>query len=103
MIEFLVPFRKASVELQTTDRPSLHLIWLHHDKLEKHFIENATDSELIRTTKENARTYYTENLIDDVLITTCHKIAIFLHPTGKSLNQMTFQDKEDIHFEVIIE
>lgn len=100
LVRFLTPFSEASKKMQTLTMPSLHLICMYYDKLEKHFIEQENDNEITRAVKENGRTYFNLEIISSQMITTYHKLAIFLHPTGKGLTQMSDQDKDDIEFEV---
>lgn len=97
---FLSVFREVNTRLQQTSVPSIHLVCLLYAKLEKQFLTCENDSEIVHTAKENGRTYFATTLINKKMVTTYHKLGVFLHPTGKGMNQMTNQDKADIQFEV---
>lgn len=73
-----------------------------YDYLDSHLILNENDAEILRVAdaKSRAEFYYREALLNDGMITTVHKTAVFLHPSMKGLNKMTRQDKEDVELYV---
>lgn len=100
MIQFLKPFKSASLQLEPTNTVTQHLIHMFYDFLEKHLIENENDPPIIEEAKIRADYYYRQALANGGMVSTINKIAVFLHPSMKDLRKMTPQDKIDIEFDV---
>lgn len=100
MIQFLKPFKTASLQLQPINSVTQHLVHMYYDLLEQHLIENENDPQIIEEAKSSAEYYYRQALANGGMVSTINKIAVFFHPSMKELKKMTPQDKNDIEFDV---
>lgn len=76
----LEPFHDASMDFQTRNKPTLHLVRLWKDHLASALNENQDDSEAIGRLKKIGRSYMDSNWILHPL----HNVALFLHPQIKN-------------------
>lgn len=100
LIRFLKPFKAMTLKLEQINRATQHLVHMAYDYLDSHLIPNENDPDILADAKNRAEFYYRETLLNDGMITTVHKAAVFLHPSMKDLSKMTRQDKEDIELYV---
>lgn len=102
MIKFLTPFREATLQMESSKKVTLFWCCIFNNILEKHLVITSDDSELIIEMKNNCTQYYLETLVQDRMIQVRHLLAIFLHPSLKSLNKMTVIERRQVHQEVNI-
>lgn len=101
LIQFLKPFRKASLALEATKTATQNLITMYYDYLERHLIEKDDDPPIVKQAKSSASFYFTQTITNGGMITALNKLAVFLHPSTKNLNRMTPQEKHDIDILVL--
>lgn len=97
LVGFLTPFKKASDELESSTRPTLHLVPVWKRRLLQHCVVEARDCHSLRLIKENS-----SRLIEEKLeLHQLHKVAMFLHPRLKGLKALE-DDRErcSVHNEV---
>lgn len=92
IVQFLLPFKKATEEVSQTKDPSLYLVWLWSIKLERHLQQNNSDPLIISEMKSEVLPYFKDNM----KIHMCHKAAEFLNPTVKSLKFCSPSEKQEI-------
>lgn len=100
MIKFLTPFRQATLEMESSKKVTLFWCCVFNNILEKHLKSTPDDTNLISEMKNNCAQYYFETLIEHKMIQIRHLLAIFLHPSLKSLNKMTPIERRQVHQEV---
>lgn len=96
LTNFLEKFLHATKKFEERKDPSLHWICIMYKIIMSALTPNAEDSEVISAAKTNGITFFTETLIESEMVSLEHKIALFLHPTFKSLKKMTPKEKLDI-------
>lgn len=100
MIKFLTPFREGTLHMETSKKVTLFWCCVFFKILEKHLNPTTADSALIAEAKANCVQYYLENLLQGKMIQVRHLVAVFLHPSLKSLNKMSPIEKRQVYQEV---
>lgn len=95
IFDFLNEFRKASIECEASQKPTLFLVWPWMLKLRIYMKTNENDSVLIARMKDIGLSYL--NNVVFKYLTDFHKMAVFLHPELKNLKIISRQDRTDIH------
>lgn len=95
IVEFLEPFKNATLETGASKRPTLYLVPLWSKILSEHLEHNFTDNtwRLISEMKEKGRDYFRkiENSISFY-----HEYAVFMHPLFKSLKSFPSDRREAV-------
>jgi hypothetical protein len=100
IIAFLTPFRQATLQMESSTKVTLFWCCVFNNILEKHLKPAPNDSRLITEMKRNCAKYFFETLIQDKMIQVKHLLAIYLHPSLKSLNKMTPIERRQVNQEV---
>ncbi|KAJ4940039.1 hypothetical protein JOQ06_029470 [Pogonophryne albipinna] len=97
MVMFLQRFKEATKALEASKTPTLHLtaVWL--DRLKRHLQPSSTDNLTFSSLKAKCLRI----LVEKYEIHLLHKLAMFLHPTLKSLKLLVEEHSmETVHNEV---
>jgi hypothetical protein len=81
VIQFLMPFHETSLVLESTKKPSIHLVVPRLLKLTSHCQANVNDSQILATLKRLTLCTMSEK----IEITKYHRMGTFLHPLMKKL------------------
>lgn len=81
IIDFLKVFKQISIELETSLKPSLYLVWPSSARILNYLSPSRVNSVLLKKMKKVARVYFNKNFVLNKL----HRIATLLHPQMKSL------------------
>lgn len=100
IIVFLTPFRQATLQMESSTKVTLFWCCVFNNILEKHLKPAPIDSRLITEMKRNCAKYFFETLMEDKMIQVKHLLAIYLHPSLKSLNKMTPIERRQVNQEV---
>lgn len=92
LIEFLSPFEQATLELQATRTPTLHLVMMWNDILKDHLEPKTTDCENLVKVRALCLSYCERNENDFSSIWT--KVGLFLHPMTKGLQSLSLVQKQ---------
>ncbi|KAK7906804.1 hypothetical protein WMY93_015416 [Mugilogobius chulae] len=93
--EFLSVFKDASEELEGDRYPTINNVLLWYNKLKAHCEPRCGDPDYIQYIRQRALKLLQEKLI----ITTTHKIALFLTPRFKSLKMLLPDERLAVHAE----
>lgn len=97
LVEFLVPFKAASVELRQCSRhPTLNHVLLWYYKLMKHLNPASDDNSLASGLKSMIKIGMEENF----QLQPFHKISAFLWPNFRFLKMLSNEEREEVHNEV---
>lgn len=100
MIQFLTPFRNATLQMESSKKVTIYWCCVFYKILEKHLMVKQGDSSIVAESKENCSQYYFQNLLEDKMIQIQHLLAVYLHPSLKSLNKMTPIEQRQVNQEV---
>lgn len=91
---FVEVFEIATMEIEASKSPTLHLVVPWYFKLMKHMQFVGVDSALVSDMKKIGREYLKNNI--GRYISTYHKIAAFLYPETRSLKMYSREEKNAI-------
>jgi hypothetical protein len=97
LVDFLAPFKAASVELrQCSKHPTLNHVLLWYYKLLKALNASIEDDSLASSLKNMVKVGMEQNF----QLQSFHKIAAFLWPNFRFLKMLTNEEREQVHNEV---
>ncbi|CAG2105941.1 unnamed protein product [Medioppia subpectinata] len=97
LVDFLAPFKAASVELRQCSRhPTLNHVLLWYYKLLKHLNATADDD----TLASGLKTVIKVGMEQNFQLQSFHKIAAFLWPNFRFLKMLSTEEREEVHNEV---
>ncbi|KAJ6642790.1 Transposable element Hobo transposase, partial [Pseudolycoriella hygida] len=91
VVEFLQTFSDATVDMEASKYPTIHMVFLWRRKLLQHLHVQNVDVPVIRKMKEQARRYLLNNWATKEI----YKTAVFLHPLLRSLIKFSDNPAED--------
>ena len=100
IIEFLQPFKGATIALSREDVPTLPAVLPTLAKLDKHLTPLETDSTLIKNLKKEAKVNLDKRYKSEKQ-QICLGISSLLHPATKKLQFMTDEEKERVTIHII--
>ncbi len=91
VIQFLKPFRDATLDMEASKYPTIHLVFLWRRKLLTHLRVKNDDVAVIEKMKEQTKRYLLNNWITKDI----HKTAVFLHPFLRPIIKFSDNPDED--------
>lgn len=95
VLAFLKPFYDASIDMEASKQPTIHMVFLWRRKLLTHLGIDAQDGPIISKMKEQAKRYLKNNWITKDI----HNVAVSLHAFLRSVINLSDNPNEDGHID----